>query len=263
MDLTAARWDAEAQNYQSTFKLGHNDYNKALFRFWVDKGMVRPGYRVQDIGCGVGKYGVMFAEYGCDITLTDISPRMIEHVRNNMSRFSSGWRAEVCDFTKAGEEDIFRNGFDFSISTMSPAICDIETVKRMSDLTHGYCFITRFARWEQPSRDRILKAVGAEIRPAMSGMREDCENLTQWIRELGYVPELIYADYEWSDARTAQEQTEYMRSRHAEELFTISDEVLKEKIEELCGENGIFVDEVHTKAAWIFWNTKGEKHEHR
>lgn len=259
MENTAARWDAEAKNYQRTFKLGQNDYNRTLFQFWLDMGMFRPGSRVQDIGCGVGKYGVMFAEHGCDVTLTDISPRMIEHARENMARFSCGWRAEVCDFTSGEGEDIFKGGFDFSISTMSPAICDTASAKRMSDMTRGYCFLTRFYSWEQTGRDSILRSVGAEAKPPMSGLKEDCENIMRAVRELGYDPELIYADYDWCDLRSPAEQADYMLSRHKDELKNTSREVLTAKIQDFCGDSGIFRDEVHTKVAWIFWNTKGKQ----
>ena len=72
-----AKWDEAAPEYQSVFRLGLNDYNSALLRFWQENGMLTPGCRVIDIGCGVGKYGAYLAGLGCDVTLTDISENMI------------------------------------------------------------------------------------------------------------------------------------------------------------------------------------------
>ena len=55
------KWDDAALNYQDVFKLGINEYNARLLRFWQEKGMLFPGCRVIDIGCGVGKYGTYLA----------------------------------------------------------------------------------------------------------------------------------------------------------------------------------------------------------
>lgn len=256
MDNSVARWDAEAKYFQSTFKLGQNDYNKALFDFWKEHDMLRPGYRVLDIGCGVGKYGVMFADYGCDVTLTDISPKMIEHARDNMSRFSTPWKAVVCDFTADSDSDLCKGGFDFSISTMSPAICDVKTIKRMSSMTRGYCFLTRFYSWTQPGRDKVMQSVGIQPSPLVSGLKEDCESLYEAVRSAGYTPELMLADYNWCDNRSPEDMTEYMLRSYKESLKDISRNTLYESIKALCGENSFFRDEVNTKVAWIFWKTK-------
>lgn len=257
MDNSAERWNSDAKDYQHTFKLGQNDYNKAIFDFWLQNGMLHPGDRVLDIGCGVGKYGVMFARLGCDVTLTDISPVMLAHAEENLAGCTAPWRTFICDFTAAdGNEEIFRDGFNFSISTMSPAICDIATVRRMSRMTDGYCFVTRFVRWEQPSRDAIMRAVGIVPRPIMVGMREDCEAVLSSVRAVGYTPQLIITDYCWTDNRSADEQTEYMLRRYAELLPNVSHDKLKTEIEALCAPDGMFTDEVNTEVAWIYWNTK-------
>lgn len=258
MDNSAARWDAEAKYFQNTFKLGQNDYNKALFDFWTEHGMLRPGYRVLDIGCGVGKYGVMFADYGCDVTLTDISPKMIAHARDNMSRFSTPWNAEVCDFTAESDSDLFKDSFDFSISTMSPAVCDAKTIKRMSNITRGYCFLTRFYSWRQPGRDKVMQSVGIQPSSLVSGLKEDCESLYEAVRYAGYTPELMLVDYNWCDNRSPEDMTEYMLRSYKESLKNTSRNTLYENIKALCSENGFFRDEVNTKVAWIFWKTRAQ-----
>lgn len=72
------KWDAVAADYQQVYTLGGNDYNARLVGFLLDEGMLHPGDRVLDMGCGVGKYGRVFASMGCDVTLADISPKMLE-----------------------------------------------------------------------------------------------------------------------------------------------------------------------------------------
>lgn len=57
MTDAAQAWDRAAPDYQRVYRLGLNDYNARLLRFWEESGMLFPGARVLDIGCGVGKYG--------------------------------------------------------------------------------------------------------------------------------------------------------------------------------------------------------------
>ena len=85
-------WDEAAADYQRVFRMGLNDYNRQLLEFFTSNGLLHPGCRVLDIGCGVGKYGTYFAELGCGVTLTDISPAMLAHAARNMAAYATPWR---------------------------------------------------------------------------------------------------------------------------------------------------------------------------
>ncbi len=254
------KWNSVSDNYQSVFKLGINDYNKGLLTFWKDNGMLSPGCRVLDIGCGVGKYGTYFAQLGCDVTLTDISDKMLQRAGENMARFESPWTTYCCDFNDAtGDEDVFSRGFDLSISTMSPAVHDAETVRKMSRMTHGWCFAARFYDWQQPFRDRLMRAMGLEPRPAFdSDLKADCADLVRAVSEAGYEPQVKYVDYNWSDKRSADEMADYM----CRSYFADSDD--KESVrlkalallKEMCDADGTVNDNVNTKVMWIYWKTE-------
>ena len=151
------KWNRVSDDYQSVFKLGINEYNSSLLRFWEENGMLTPGCRVIDIGCGVGKYGTYLAGLGCDVTLIDISDKMVQRAKENMAPFKTPWTALCCDFNDiTGTEEIFAEGFDLAVSTMSPAIHDVSTVRKMSRMTRGWCFVARFYDWLQPSRDALM-----------------------------------------------------------------------------------------------------------
>ena len=85
------KWDEAADDHQRVFSLGLNEYNASLLRFWHEEGMIFPGCRVIDIGCGVGKYGVYLAQLGCDVTLTDISEEMLRFVSANLANVTTPW----------------------------------------------------------------------------------------------------------------------------------------------------------------------------
>ena len=86
-------WDEAAADYQRVFRMGLNDYNRQLLEFFTSAGLLHPGCSVLDIGCGVGKYGTYFAELGCGVTLTDISPAMLAHAARNMAAYAEHGRA--------------------------------------------------------------------------------------------------------------------------------------------------------------------------
>ena len=83
------KWDSVAANYQKVFALGDNDYNAKLIAFLLDNDMLHPGDRVMDMGCGVGKYGKVFASLGCDVTLADISAKMLGFAAQNMAEYKT------------------------------------------------------------------------------------------------------------------------------------------------------------------------------
>lgn len=255
----AEKWDKAAADYQRTFKLGQSEYSAAMLRFWEQEGMLESGMRVLDIGCGVGKYGVCLAQRGCDVTLVDISSEMLRRASENMAGFQSPWRVFQCDFDAvSGEEPVFSGGFDFIISTMSPAVHDRETVKKMSALSRGWCFITRFAEWRQPDRDEILINLGLEPGPRMRNLRDDCASLIQAVSAAGYVPMVKYVDYAWRDLRTPEQMADYLMRAYLEgrEGEPAREEIIR-TAKKRCDEEGRLADAVSTKVAWIYWKVNG------
>lgn len=249
-------WDAVAQDYQRVFKAGIGEYNRQLIDYIADKAKLAPGSRVLDVGCGVGKYGACLAALGCELCLTDISPKMLEHARENMKPFSSPWQTLCGDFHELDlTKEPFAGGFRLSISTMSPAISSQEDIKRLSSIS-SYCFLTGFDSWEQPLRDSIYQALGAEKAGAMEGYGEA---MLAVLRQAGYEPEHRVVPYGWTDRRSPAEQAEYMLRRHPQldegdsELMKKSEEIIRGFAEE----DGLVTDRVDTLVSWIWW--KGDR----
>lgn len=261
MDNTAEKWNARAGDYQKVFKLGQNDYNNSVLDFWETSGMLQPGMRVLDIGCGVGKYGVCLARRGYDVTLTDISSEMLRHAENNMKPFGTPWRTYCCDFAEAsGREPVFAGGFDFSISTMSPAVCDVETVKKMSGMTRGWCFLSRFFDWQQPFRDTLIHELGLEPRPLFKDLKGDCAGMIKAVQDAGFEPQYRYKDYNWFDERTPEQMADYMCRYYFSDTDK-REELLRETLrlaKAHAGPDNTVIDNVNTKTVWIYWKT-GEK----
>ena len=254
------KWNESAAEYQRVFRLGLSDYNKELLAFLVDEGMLRPGCRVIDIGCGVGKYGTYFAAMGCDVTLTDISSGMLEMAKANMSAFDTPWATLECDFqTVDPTHPVLREGFDLAISTMCPAIGNLESVKKISGMVRGGCFITHFTTWEEPLRKNFFEKLGIGPEENMNRFSYHIEMLVEAVKEAGYEPQIRHVPYGWCDERSAEEAADYLLRRI--ENLTVTAELREQAVavaRELCDERGVFVDAVNTTVAWVWWKTKGE-----
>lgn len=259
MNLDSARWDKNAGEYQKVFQAGMNAYNRKLMDFLLESGMLRPGCRVLDVGCGVGKYGSYFAALGCDVTLTDISGQMLRRAEQNMSRFSTPWRTLECDFNTADpESEAFAGGFDLSISTMSPAIHDLATVEKLSSVTRGACFITSFTSWKQPLRDSFYMALNLPPEQAMAGQ---AGQLCQLVSRAGYQPKTRVVPYNWQDDRSPEQAAEYLLKRHSA-ADEADGELMGRAIavaRGLCGKDGLFRDAVFTEVQWLWWECGKEK----
>lgn len=257
MDETVRKWDGAAPAFQGAFKRGQSEYNAAVMTFLKEECGLAPGCRVLDIGCGVGKYGAYFAAMGCSVTLTDISPKMLEFAEKNLSAAGGSWRT-ICgdwrDVPTVGPA--FAEKFDLAISTMSPAVCDVQTVEKMSAVTDGWCFATRFYKWDEPVRDEFLRRLGLPEKPGGRDLEKDCGELIRAVSAADFTPLVKYVDYDWCDVRTPMESAERFLSRYfdgepGEEMLAAAIEAAND-----MAAGGTISDAVRSKAAWIYWTTK-------
>ena len=257
MDSTQ-KWDAQASNYQSTYDKGENDYNGLLMHFLATECGLAPGSRVIDIGCGVGKYGVNFARMGCDVTLTDISPKMLEFAEKNLAGTEGKWHTLCGDWRDIPlENPALTPKFDVSLSTMSPAVTDTETVAKMSSVTDGWCLLTQFYRWESPLRTEFCRRLDLPEKPVFSDLEGMCGGIIQSVATAGYTPLVTYRDYNWCDVRTPEESAERFLSRYFEdEQNEAVKEAALQAARAMADDRGEIRDAVNTKVAWIYWATR-------
>lgn len=248
----AEKWDRAADSFQKVFLGGENDYNRRLIAFLKELAELRAGDRVIDVGCGVGKYGRSLGALGCDVTLADISPRMLEFAADNMSEVKSPWRTLLLDFETAEAGRI--GSYKLAMSTMCPAVHDLETVKKFSAISHGCCFISMFYDWRQPQRDELFRAAGLEPRSLHGDMKAGCAAMLDAVHRAGYEPEIRYEDYCWQDERSPEAEADYILRRYYGPREQSPE--LKARLNaaaERLSHGGIFTDRVDTITAWIYW----------
>lgn len=248
-------WNSVSEDYQRVFKLGLNDYNREFMRFVTAEEMLPKGGSVLDIGCGVGKYGSYFAEMGHSVALTDISEKMIAFADENMSKYRVPWKSLVCDFDLvSGNEQFFAGGFDLVISTMSPAIHDIGTVKKMSAMSRGWCLVARFVSWEQPFREGLFRQLQIEECDKKMGSPDE---LIACVNAAGYKAYTKTVPYNWSDLRTPEEMAEHLLLGPLHEAA--DPDAYRKAVIDYClrhaDKDGKISDGVNTQVVWIYWDT--------
>ena len=157
----------------------------------------------------------------------------------------------------SAEEAASGGRYELSISTMSPAVHSVETVKKFAAITDGWCFIAAFSQWSEPDRDELFEHMGVQRQTFNGNAREECGELIQSVSAAGFTPQVKYVDYCWSDERSIDDTVQYMLERYfdPQEQTVELRESLRSAVTELA-QNGKFTDRVNTKAAWIFWSTK-------
>lgn len=256
------QWNKRAKEFQSKFLKGENEYNKKLFNFWIENGMIEEGIRTLDIGCGVGRHGVLLGNFGCEVSLVDISDEMLRYAGENMKKAETPLPFHLyrCNFAEVtGEEDFFKKGFNFSLASMSPAISDYESVKKMSDMTQGCCFVTRFVHWDQPLKEEIISKFGLKFPENELRHGGRLEDITDAVKDLGYELNIEYTDYNWSDEKSPETLVEDIFKRNFPEFSEEERSELKKRALEIAKdiekERGTLHDEVLSKVVWLYWKT--------
>jgi len=111
-------WDDNADVWTEHVRKGWDTYREHLNNpaFLKLVGNLK-GKNVLDAGCGEGYNTRIFAQMGAKMTGVDISPRLIEHAREQEKKEPLGIRYEVASYT---DLPLFKDGsFDTVVSTMA------------------------------------------------------------------------------------------------------------------------------------------------
>ena len=104
-----------------------------------------------------------------------------------------------------------------------------------------------------------MRELGLTPRRVFDDLQGDCAAMIQAVREAGFVPQVRYVDYNWSDPRTPEQMADYMdRTYFAEDenRDALTRETLR-LAKQHANAEGKVIDNVNTRVAWIWWKTEG------
>lgn len=97
-------WRGRQEKHKSWFYRGEPE-NQIQYAFGQHFGFlesvvpIKKGDKVLEVGCGRGSFGAFFADYGCRVTLTDLSSEIIEEARGIFQSLGLDRQSDfvVCD----------------------------------------------------------------------------------------------------------------------------------------------------------------------
>lgn len=244
-------WNRVAPEYQATWQAADGEpYRQALQAFLQKKGVLQPGSRIADIGCGVGKYAKLFVQAGCRVTLLDEAEEMLRYARQNMAQLGGEWETLCCNFARIqGIEADWYKQFDTVFASMCPAIDSPEAVAALCRMGRRHGMITRFARMENQLEQTVCQQLGLPCQKA----DKEYEFLVQAVRQQGYLPDVTFQDHSWKNRLTPEQAAEKIIRGQGENITPALQEAVRAFTREITGEDGRVTETVQAEAVWFYW----------
>lgn len=224
-----------------------NDSFPALL---LREGLVRPEDSILDIGAGMGGDSLAFASSCKSVTALELSGACLNVLRH---------RAEGLDLRnietvqKPWEEFDPQKQFDVCYSSMCPAICNVEELRRMESMTKRRCCLVTVT---QGSYDKHRKAMMAElgIQPK-GGMVTEAIHYYNALYLMGRQPDVrcrtVHREYTVPKERILAQYPIYFK------IFGVEEETSAAFLEDYLARNaqdGLLHDESHINFAMLTWN---------
>lgn len=191
IDTQAQIWDIKAIKFPK-FTLDENATSIKVYNYLKNKGIDFYSKKVLDIGCGSGRYALLFAKDGANVDALDVSSKMLEELNKSAKAHNISNVNCICvNFDEFIKED--RN-YEIIFASMTPAIYKKEHIEYMCKNGKTKIYIGWGRKRENPFMSEIFMLHGLEYKPPVRGalMVEEILN------ELGICYEAYYFFDEWS-----------------------------------------------------------------
>lgn len=133
----------------------------------VGQDLLRPTDLLLDIGAGMGEYALRFAGHCKRVTALEVNPVGIALMQKRADACGVRNLETVCDLWERFEPD---KVFDVTFASMCPAICNVEEILRMEQMTNRVCCLLTLL---PGSYDLHRRAMMQELQLRPAGMVTD------------------------------------------------------------------------------------------
>lgn len=142
-DHSPQKWDQRAESWEREgvqSRKGESRVRSAV-DYLERRGLLCPGDRVADIGCGPGRFAVAFARRVHWVTGLDLSPKMVQYGMEYARREGvENLTLRTCDFQALHvREEGMAGAFDLVFSSLTPAIHGAAGLEKMMEMSRAYC----------------------------------------------------------------------------------------------------------------------------
>lgn len=258
MDFSACEdfWNSRALTFNENV-VSKEKMTEIMIGGLKEKGMMNHGSRVLDIGCGPGTHAIPMARKVSQVTAIDIAQNMLDHLDcragelelDNIVTQKVNW----VDIDLAQMQ--WEKAFDLVFASMSPAIHNYETLKKMCDASRGWCYLSAWVRRENKIEDALLDVIRKKDED--SGILEGkIYYVFNILWNLGYHPEVTYTERKWSGVQDVEEALEsYTKKLMILNKLTEEDhQKIKKRLYEF-EKNGKVEEESNAIVGTVIWKT--------
>ncbi|WP_347489820.1 class I SAM-dependent methyltransferase [Desulfoscipio sp. XC116] len=247
-------WNGRAEQFKANLRKNGGERVEQLITLLSEKNLLKRDGTVLDIGCGIGRHAVEFAEKAGSVVGVDISANMLHYARENS--LSSG--ADNIEYVKLNWEAVdlsercWEKYFDLVFASMCPAVRSKRGLEKMSLACKDYCFINQYIEKKDSLGEELAEHLGlcGDFDPHNDRDAAYAIFNILWLE--GYDPEITYLD----DCRelifTVAEAVEYYDGRLVEKLTDAQREAVKPFFRTKAQDN-IVQSVVRSKNMGIFW----------
>lgn len=253
----AAVWDSMAENYGSKDETWLDERRKQVQRL-IEKGIIFPGAKVLDIGCGPGSHAIPFAEAGCEVVAVDISQKMIERLEREIpAELKDKVKTRVCNWHEMDpDKEGFAEAFDLAFANMTPAIGSFPDLERLMSCSRGWC---HFAGWSGERRDSLMEQLRSELNIGHQGAFEgNGLYVYNLLCSMGYTPGSSFTSRGWEKAVPVEKMVEQaaaiLSTESGNPVSSVSEDI--EKILRNQEEDGKVMRNSTGTSISIQWNIK-------
>lgn len=219
--------------------------------FLTGSGLLKPDDTLLDIGAGGGDYALRFAGRCREVTALELNPDGIALVRERAESLGIGNLRTV---NEAWE--LFRPEAPYGVTfaSMCPAICNVEEIRRMEDMTRHTCCIVTV---KKGSYDFHRKQMMNELGLHPSGMITDADRYLSVLGAMGRSvitsEKTIRSEYDVTEQDFLERYPVYFS------VFGMPREASKPYVKQYFkrhAENGVLHDESELHLVLLAWNGK-------
>ncbi len=249
-EANTAWWDSRAARFASSRKGGQKGQDSLCLQVIDREGMVFPGCRVLDVGCGAGAYAFALARREALVEGIDISPKMIARAVEEDckgTRFSvENWKS--LDLEGRG----WMGAFDLVLANMTPAVSSAESFLKLAQAGRRWCLMVKSIRRTDAVGDTLRDRLGIETHgqayePALAHAFH-----LLWFQ--GLRPRVEYEDKAWESCLPLEEAVKSYALRLSvyKKLSGADMKNLRRTLEELAVEGVVHEQTALTRAA-LMW----------
>lgn len=265
---TAAKWDRRANAWKKDRDNNrkNDDRITSAIQFLEQRGILHENCDIVDIGCGPGRFVAAFAKKAHQVLGLDISEKMVEHGMEYIQE--QGFKnasLRTCEFQSLDlEAEGYKGAFDLVFSSMTPAIHDMDSLKKSMEMSRQWCCNVSHLYRQNHLRSRIMKELfGKELEPQSKGLWFN--SLFNLLFLMGYCPETSYENrHQEIRIEPDEEYVEYIMEHMLppEERTTEHTERILTWMKQHADEDGTLLESSDSCYGTILWNVK-QKYKNR